>query len=249
MSSFSFRGWSKGAASRVYVDCDGRAAGHIDLVTGNLHPAPGCVEQLTAATAVLVSRLAGRADIPGDLALRPPGFMLTELLERTRTPDRRDRIRSGIAGEMRTARALNGMTGVRSLHSLPLAPDHDLDHVVCGGAGVVVVNTKSTVFDCTVDDTGVAYVGGHHQEWAVKARNDADALESMLRRSGVSAPVSCLVVVWAKTFTGVGRTVVPGERLTSVLSGMGSNVSAAVVDAAYEVMRHPSFWESTARMR
>lgn len=241
MSAFAFRGWSKGAASRIYVESDGRTLGHIDLVTGDLHPTSGHAEQLRAAAGTLVERLDARRHIPGDLALRPPAFMLKQLLSRTHTPDRRARVQAGIEGEERTARVLARLAGVRPLHSLPLSPDHDVDHIVCGSPGVVVLNTKTTVFDCTVDD-GVIRVGGHRQDWLPKARNDADALESMLRRSGVSVPVNCLLVVWAKTFTGSSPIVIPGTGLGTALSELNTDVSPAVVDVAYEVMRHPDFW-------
>lgn len=234
-----FRGWSKGMASRVYISGGGKPVGYVDLVDGSRHPESGRADDLDDAVAQLIGRLSNGRRAQG-MSTRRPGETLEVLAGRTRDKTRRDRFLKGAAGERCTADLLARVDGLSVLHSMPLAGDHDLDHVVCARSGVWAVNTKTTSYPVDVAGDEVR-VAGRRQYWAERARIDAGAVESMLRRAGVAVPVTPLVAVWACRVSGESDVVVPADRLPDLVSGQ-ARVPAGVAWAAWEAMCDPGFW-------
>ncbi|WP_028245566.1 nuclease-related domain-containing protein [Pseudoclavibacter soli] len=245
--SFGFRGWSRGAASRVYVTRAGVPIGHIDLVSGRRHPRAGAADCLDEAAQALSARLGGVTapelePIVGDLADRRPGQSIERLA------DSNERFAQGLAAEQRTAAVLDAATGIRVLHSVPLTRDHDIDHIVVTAGGVFAINTKSTVHTVLIHD-GTVSVAGYRQEWLAKADSDAGTLETLLRRQGLAIDVTPAVVVWAAGVDGYDASVIPGEQLDQAVHAWlhEHTLAAPVADAAYEIMRRPDFWAGSAR--
>ncbi|NVM96075.1 NERD domain-containing protein [Arthrobacter wenxiniae] len=74
--------------------------------------------------------------------------------------------RAGVAGEQRTAGVVAGLerSGFRVLHSVPLSPRKDIDHLVIGPTGVWAVNTKATTYEVTAKVDGAVYSVGYRQK-------------------------------------------------------------------------------------
>nr|WP_246295988.1 nuclease-related domain-containing protein [Arthrobacter wenxiniae] len=55
-------------------------------------------------------------------------------------------------------------SGFRVLHSVPLSPRKDIDHLVIGPTGVWAVNTKATTYEVTAKVDGAVYSVGYRQK-------------------------------------------------------------------------------------
>jgi hypothetical protein len=92
--------------------------------------------------------------------------------------------RAGVAGEQRTAGVLAGLErdGYRVLHSIPLSPRKDIDHLVIGPTSVHAINTKTSTYAVTAKD-GTAYADGYRQTWIESLSRDAGLAAEYLSRA------------------------------------------------------------------
>lgn len=200
---------------------------------------------------------------PGaDLAANRPGEALRRKLDEL-LPGPFDRVlaallgkrssayswRRGLAGERRVGADLEGFAaaGWRVLHSVPLAGDVDIDHLLIGPAGVFTVNTKfHRGARIWVGDEAVK-IGRDSYPYVRRSRAEA-------RRAGEILTRACGFAVEARpvlAFVGADRlTVVPSLRDVHVLlrrelprlTRLPSVWRPETVEAVHACARNPWTW-------
>jgi nuclease-like protein len=167
--------------------------------------------------------------------------------------------RVGAAGERAVGRKLDRLTGhgYRVLHSIPLGRGGDVDHLVIGPRGVVVVNTKHHRGAYVTVGERVVFVGrkrGRVTNYVEKARREADRVRQAVAAAnlGEHVPVRAVLVVhgamrvhrWRRN-EPLGVTVLPSGRAGRWLrSGRAGAelLSPEQVDALYERLRWSAAW-------
>nr|WP_221348118.1 nuclease-related domain-containing protein [Streptomyces sp. REN17] len=198
-----------------------------------------------------------------DLAANPPGKAISNLLAASgpgparriftwllRRPTQWDSWRKGLAGERRVGAELNRLTrhGWRVLHSIPLADDVDVDHLLIGPGGVFSINTKHHHKRAVwVGDDAVKVDHGKPAPYARKSRAEAKRVSRVLERHCAFpvpvAPVLVFVGVTDLKVVATQLTVrVYQERQVSALAPLSGVLTAEQVEQVYGVARHRQAW-------
>ncbi|GAA2772384.1 NERD domain-containing protein [Streptomyces rameus] len=228
--------WKRYGHDRLYVNqLDGKKVAWFDRRTGYLEllaeeqrdAVLDALAPYLAASSLHVAHKALRSK--DDLAGNRPGHALQTKVDElapgfwrwalARLSGRRlevDSWRTGLAGERRVGVELERLVprGWRVLHSIPLAGDVDIDHVLIGPGGVFCVNTKchrgARVW---VGDDSVR-IGGQSYPYVRKSRAEA-------RRASVALTHACGFPVEAQpvlAFVAVAELrIVPSLRDVRVL--------------------------------
>lgn len=258
---FVYNPWKLKELRRLYINLvDGTKVGYLDLATLDAVPeAAAASDLLQRALAGLSPVVAARRFIhaaqvgevpaetepaPGyvlpwtDLAANRPG----QLIE---TQDDAS-YRAGVAGEQRTAGVLAGLerNGYRVLHSVPLSPRKDIDHLVIGPTGIWAINTKATTYDVTAKADGAVYSDGYRQKWIESISRDAVvAGERLSLAARMDVTCRSLVAVWSTMSVSSNcGALVAGESLVDDVGGSAGVFPAEWVDVIYNVARRSDTW-------
>ncbi len=154
----------------------------------------------------------------------------------------------GFVGEERVGAALATLPpGWHVLHGVPVGARADIDHVVIGPPGVVVVNTKHHQgVDITLG-THTVFVAGRPTSYLRDIRGDAAHAASAL--GDVAAPVHPLICVAGarrlrRSTPAEDVTVVTAPLLVTALTSLPAQLEPAEVEAAYDRLRRASSWTS-----
>lgn len=213
---FVYNPWKLKELRRLYINLvDGTKVGYLDLATMDAVPeSVATVRMLELALAGLSPFNSARrflqdaqaspapalaAETPAatvlpwtDLAANRPGQLIEDQEDAS--------YRAGIAGEQRTAGVLAGLerSGYRVLHSVPLSPRKDIDHLVIGPSGLWAINTKATTYDVTARADGAVYSDGYRQKWIESIIRDAVvAGEHLSVAARMDLQCRPLVAVWS----------------------------------------------------
>ncbi|WP_433572414.1 nuclease-related domain-containing protein [Streptomyces sp. CA-251247] len=225
------------------------------------YPVPGSPAKASEADARPMLPPLTPAD---DLAANPPGealrHRLTEsgsgVFERVfarllRRPVDGDSWRRGLAGEWRVGAERNRLArhGWRVLHSIPLASEVDIDHLLIGPGGVFSINTKHHhKRDVWVGDDAVKVDHGKPAPYARKSRAEAKRVVRVLERyCAFPVPVEPVLVFVGITDLKVVATQlsvrVYRERQVAALAPISGVLTAEQVEQVYSVARHRQAWE------
>jgi hypothetical protein len=228
---------------------------------------------VAAAHAAKTRRRSSDLDGKDDLALNHPGEILLKRAAEERASDRRHskrwalymralRVDSGMPyvkgakGERRMARVLERMarrSTWRVLHSIPLPRGGDLDHLLIGTDGVVVVNTKYCHrARVNVGDRDV-YINHARTDYLQDARKQAAAVAEILSKAcGFDVRVTpCVAIFNEGPFAAdIKRSGTPKD----VIVATNWNIPRALwdvedgllddqVEAIYEAARRPATWK------
>ncbi|MBU6531395.1 NERD domain-containing protein [Streptomyces sp. A108] len=197
--------WKRYGHDRLYVNQpDGTKVAWLDRRTGSLEllveeQRDAVLDALapylaTSSLPVVHKALRSEDDLvgnrPGDALQRKvdelaPGFWRWVLARMSGRRLEVDSWRTGLAGERRVGVELERLAwrGWRVLHSIPLAGDVDIDHVLIGPGGAFCVNTKchrgARVW---VGDDSVR-IGGQSYPYVRKSRAEARRASSALTRA------------------------------------------------------------------
>ncbi|MFJ8152529.1 nuclease-related domain-containing protein [Streptomyces sp. NPDC094468] len=198
-----------------------------------------------------------------DLAVNPPGQSLRDLLAESgpglmervvsrllRRPTEWDSWRKGLAGERRVGAELNrlGRHGWRVLHSIPLAGNVDIDHLLIGPGGVFSINTKHHHNRAVwVGDDSVKVDHGKPAPYARKSRSEAKRVARVFERyCAFPVPVEPVLVFVGVTDLKVAATQlsvrVYQERQVAALAPLSGALTADQVEQVYSVARHRRAW-------
>ncbi|MGW3435764.1 nuclease-related domain-containing protein [Streptomyces bacillaris] len=183
-----------------------------------------------------------------DLALNQPGVSLLPKL-REATPGLLQRSlawilrrrtsayswNAGIVGERTVGRELERLSrhGWRALHSIPLSPQNDIDHLLIGPGGVFTINTKNhPKASVWVGNDMVKLNGGQAYPYVRKSRGEAARAVRVLERGcGFPVPVTPLIVFVKPASIKVEGTLLDVRALSERdLSGLGPR--SGVLDPA-----------------
>ncbi|BDZ47150.1 nuclease-related domain-containing protein [Naasia aerilata] len=155
---------------------------------------------------------------------------------------------TGAKGELMVGALLDRLPGQwRVLHSLPVGPASDIDHIVIGPPGVFVINTKHHRNKRVWVAGRAVLVEGHRMPYIVKAEREAARVTEALARAGVfGTQVTPLVaVVGAASLTLRERPAVPvlrAERLISWLRTQPVRLQDDVVAEFARRLSQPEVW-------
>jgi len=173
-----------------------------------------------------------------DLAAHRPGQLIEDQEDAS--------YRAGVAGEQRTAGVLAGLerNGYRMLHSVPLSPRKDIDHLVIGPTGIWAINTKSSTYDVTAKADGAVYSDGYLQKWIDSILRDAVvAGEHLSAAARMDLQCRPLVAVWTTMSVASSyEALVQGESLVGSITGASGRFPAEWVDVVYNVARRSDTW-------
>lgn len=256
--TFIYNPWKLKELRRLYINMqDGSKVGYLDLATmaavpesvetadmlrraidglapgasmsaPSLEPQPEPVQATEPPTKVMAWE---------DLARNRPGMLIEDLDDAS--------YRAGVAGEQRTAGVLAGLErdGYKVLHSIPLSPRKDIDHLVIGPTGIHAVNTKTSTYAVTAKD-GAAYADGYKQTWLESLARDANlAADYLSRAARMDLQVQPLVAAWS-TVSVLSHlpTLEPGEGVWAAIIRGGEVFPPAWVDVVYNVARRSDTW-------
>ncbi|MFB7546040.1 nuclease-related domain-containing protein [Streptomyces sp. NPDC056154] len=267
--------WRRHGLDRLYVNTsDGTAVAWFDQTTGHIEVMDeGLRQPVLDALAPYVTRpatlpvAAEQKRLPPppehDLALRRPGDALRDkinevspsLLERSlawilRRPTEADSWKAGLRGERIVSRELARLTrnGWRTLHSVPLSPTWDIDHLLVGPGGVFSINTKNhRNKSIWVGDHAVRIDHGKGRPYLRSSRREAAIVKSVLERGcGFPVPVNPLLVF----VRPLDLTVVPSlrdvrafdEQGLAALTSLTGVLRPDQVEAVYAVARDQRSW-------
>lgn len=246
---------------RLYINlADGTKVGYLDLATLDAVPEPGISGELLQralgglSPAAWDRRLVQATQSGGvppetkpetgyllpwsDLAAHRPGQLIGNQDDGS--------YRAGIAGEQRTAGVLTGLEreGYRVLHSVPLSPRKDIDHVVIGPTGIWAINTKATTYDVAAKADGTVNSDGYRQKWIESLTRDAGlAGEYLARAARMELKVQPLVAVWSSIgVTSSSPHLVEGDGLCAAITGGQPAFPTAWVEVAFNVARRSDTW-------
>ncbi|NJP52842.1 NERD domain-containing protein [Streptomyces sp. SBST2-5] len=198
-----------------------------------------------------------------DLAGNPPGAALRERLARSgagrfertlarllRRPTEWESWEKGLTGEKRVGAELARLSrhGWRVLHSIPLAHDVDIDHLLIGPGGVFSINTKYCPKRAVwVGDDAVKIDHGKPRPYARKSRAEADRVRRVLGHyCRFPVPVEPVLVFAGATDLTVAATQltvrVYQERQVASLAPLSGVLTADQVDQVHEIARHRQAW-------
>lgn len=154
----------------------------------------------------------------------------------------------GFVGEERVGAALATLPpGWRVLHAVPVGAHADIDHVVIGPPGVVVVNTKHHQGVDVTAGTHAVFVAGQPKSYLREIRGDAaDATAALGDVAAPVHPVICLVGARRLRHSSPADdvTVVTEPLLVAALTALPARLEPAEVEAAYDRLRRASSWTS-----
>ncbi|WP_320773578.1 nuclease-related domain-containing protein [Streptomyces sp. CRN 30] len=199
-----------------------------------------------------------------DLATRAPGEALSDRLAQTggpgllkrlisrllRRPTEWDSWQKGLEGERRVGAELNRLTrhGWRILHSIPLANNVDIDHLLIGPGGVFSINTKKHHKRAVwVGDDAVKVDHGKPAPYARKSRAEAKRVSRALERycafPVLVEPTLVFVGVTDLKVVATQLTVrVYQERQVASLSALSGVLTPEQVEQVYAIARHRQAW-------
>lgn len=198
-------------------------------------------------------------DAPTWLTARPPG---AGCMERVLTLARQNAPESdatswiwGVQGEQEVAVVLAALpTEGHVLHAVPAgSKGRDLDHLLIGPAGVIVINTKHHHNAKVNHSRDCLWIGKHpHNAPRDVAAAATTTTELLCRLSGVRAPGHGIVALVCaaslrRAQSAVG-TVVHAEDLPRHIRALPASLSAAQVNALLAVAQDPATWEGSARV-
>ncbi|MFE7856514.1 nuclease-related domain-containing protein [Streptomyces sp. NPDC057403] len=222
------------------------------------HPAPTDAKDEAESTPELPPLTA--AD---DLSVHRPGKCLQDKLDNSgpsawqrlvslllRRPTEWDSWRKGLAGEKRVGAELDRLRrhGWHVLHSIPLANDVDLDHLLIGPGGVFSINTKHHQGRAVwVGDDSVKVDHGKPAPYARKSRAEARRVAKVLETyCPFPVPVEPVLVFVGVTDLKVVATQlsvrVYQERQVSALAPLSGVLKPDQVEQVYSVARHRQAW-------
>ncbi|MFI0237472.1 nuclease-related domain-containing protein [Streptomyces sp. NPDC016845] len=265
--------WKRYGHDRLYANLpDGTAAGWADVSTGKITVLRA--EHRADVIAALTQHLRGRVEaepqptLPpltptDDLAANPPGKSLSDLLAASgprllerlvarllRRPTEWDSWRKGLAGERRVGSELNRLTrhGWRVLHSVPLAGNVDIDHLLIGPGGVFSINTKHHHGrPVWVGDDAVRVAHGKPAPYVRKSRAEAKRVARVLDHyCTFPVPVEPVLVFVGVTELKVVATQltvrVYQERQVAALAPLSGALTAEQIEEVHSVARHRQAW-------
>lgn len=152
----------------------------------------------------------------------------------------------GFVGEERVGAALAALPpGWHVLHGVPVGMHADIDHVVVGPPGVVVVNTKHHQGVDVTAGTHTVFVAGQPKSYLRDIRADAARARSALGALDAPVhPVICLVGArrLRRSSPAEDVTVVASPLLVATLTALPARLQPAEVEAAYARLRRASSW-------
>ena len=258
--------WGRGNVSRIYVNDDnGQSLGYLDMNNMVLVPQTEIAavelarhfEKLQDALDKLCGRRASMDPEPEqvsreetaapilsapyrDLAKNQPGEYLPK--------DKGPAYQKGLAGEQRTAGAIAVLQADKChiLHSVPLSPQKDVDHLVIAPAGVFVLNTKNVTYPVRVTERNRVFVHDRPQSWVESVERDAIEVRSRLHDLvGLDLPVFGVVIVWTGEHALVGQS--PNVMTASDFCKRVAEFPRAMTDDlcayTYSVARRSTTWE------
>jgi hypothetical protein len=258
---FVYNPWKLKELRRLYINLtDGTKVGYLDLATLDAVPeSVATVRMLELALAGLSPFASARRFIQAaqtgptpappaapavttlpwtDLASHRPGQLIESQEDAS--------YRAGVAGEQRTAGVLAGLerSGYRVLHSVPLSPRKDIDHLVIGPTGIWAINTKATTYDVTAKADGAVYSDGYRQKWVESILRDATvAGEHLSAAARMDLQCRPLVAVWTTmSVSSSYEALVAGEALVGAVTGPADRLPAEWVDVVYNVARRSDTW-------
>lgn len=255
MTALVYSPWKMKDVRRLYVNTeDGGKLGYLDLATLDVVPdTPENESQLRTALQALGSSAGTapqrlRADpvpaAPGmshgweDLADTPPAHRLAGLEEPS--------YKAGAAAEQRTAGLLAQLerSGYRVLHSLPLSPRKDIDHLVIGPSGIVCVNTKSSSYGVVAKADGTVLADGYKHLWLDSISRDAEVAAGYLS-TAARMDITCtpVVAVWSSTgLISEHRRVIDAAEIAERIKSRPARYPQAWVDVVYSTARRSDTW-------
>lgn len=258
---FVYQPWKLKELRRLYVNLiDGTKVGYLDLATLDAVPESGETGGLLQRALKGLSPAAAERRLqtaqPGGTALQPVPAALSVLPWTDLAANRPGHLienqddasyRAGVAGEQRTAGVLAGLEreGYRVLHSVPLSPRKDIDHLVIGPTGIWAINTKATTYDVAAKADGTVYSDGYRQKWIESLTRDAGlAGEYLARAARMELAARPVVSVWSTmNVSSHCESLIPGEGLVEVLKAHSiSTFPPAWVDVVYSVARRSDTW-------
>ncbi|MBG0738888.1 NERD domain-containing protein [Paeniglutamicibacter antarcticus] len=258
---FVYNPWKLKDLRRLYINLsDGTKVGYLDLATLDAVPdsagtgdllqrALAGLSPLTAARHFIHAAQSGETHLlpspPAvdvlpwtDLAAHRPGQLIDGHEDAS--------YRAGVAGEQRTAGVLAGLerTGYRILHSVPLSPRKDIDHLVIGPTGLWAINTKSTTYDVTAKADGAVYSDGYRQKWVESIIRDATvAGEHLSVAARMDLQCRPLVAIWSTMSVASNyEGLVVGVDLVGTINGAAPVFPPEWVDVVYGVARRSDTW-------
>jgi hypothetical protein len=149
-------------------------------------------------------------------------------------------------GNSATAGVLAGLerTGYRMLHSVPLSPRKDIDHLVIGPTGIWAINTKATTYDVTARADDAVYSDGYRQKLVESIIRDAAvAGEPLSVAARMALDCRPLVAVWTSmSVSSSSAALIAGEDLVGALTDPGAGFPPEWVDVVYNVARRSDTW-------
>lgn len=255
MADLVYSPWKMKDVRRLYVNTDdGGKLGYLDLATLDIVPeAPEHESDLRSALQALGSsagappqpRLAGSGPASfvehqgwDDLADTPPAHRLAGLEDSS--------YKAGAAAEQRTAGLLAPLerSGYRVLHSLPLSPRKDLDHLVIGPSGVFCINTKSSTYGVVAKADGTVLADGYKHLWLDSISRDAEVAAGYLS-TAARMDITCtpVVAVWSSIgLTSEHRRVVDAAAIAERIRARPARYSQAWIDVVYSTARRSDTW-------
>ncbi|WP_328949555.1 NERD domain-containing protein [Streptomyces sp. NBC_00184] len=269
--------WKRHGLDRLYVNTSGgvtvawfdRNTGHLEVKDEKLRQsilhvlAPHIPPPTTSPVVVGTTRLPPPPE--HDLALRRPGDALRDKIEEVspgllkrylawmlRRPTEADSWKAGLRGERIVSRELARLSrhNWRSLHSVPLSPTWDVDHLLIGLGGVFSINTKNHRNKSVwVGDHAVRINHGEGRPYLRNSRREAAIVKGVLER-GCGFPVEVSpVLVFVRP---AGLTVVPSlhdvraldDRGLAALAPLVGALRPEQVEAVYAVARDQRSWAS-----
>lgn len=275
MAELRVSSWKRHGLDRLYVNTpDGTAVAWFDRRTGHIEIkdealrlpilnalTPYMARATTTPVAVASTPLPPPPEY--DLALRRPGDALREkikevspsLVERylswiLRRPTEADPWRAGLRGERVVSRELARLSrhNWRALHSVPLSPTWDIDHLLVGPGGVFSINTKNHRNKSVwVGDHAVRINHGKGRPYLRSSRREAEIVREVLERGCGFPVVVTPLLVFVRP---ADLTVVPSlrdvralnERALASLAPLAGALLPEQVEAVYAVARDQRSW-------
>lgn len=248
--------WKMKDIRRLYVNtAEGVKLGYIDLATLDVVPDTDATEhELRAALSALGStpQATPPANVVTPVALTAPPSSLTwedlaEVAPAARLAGLEDAsYKAGAAAEQRTAGLLAPLerAGYRILHSLPLSPRKDIDHLVIGPSGVFCINTKFSTYGVAAKADGTVLADGYKHSWLKSITRDADLAGSYLS-TAARMDIACtpVVAVWSTVNMGSQhRRVVDGAEIAERIRSRPVRFPDAWVDVVFATARRSDTW-------
>lgn len=248
--------WKMKDLRRLYVNtAEGDKLGYIDLASLDIVPDSAATElELRAALSALGSapEVLPATHAAAPLPVNPPhGIVpwedLAEVAPAARLAGLEDAsYKAGAAAEQRTAGLLAPLerAGYRVLHSLPLSPRKDIDHLVIGPSGVFCINTKSSTYGVAAKVDGTVLADGYKHTWLESITRDADLASSYLS-TAARMEITCTPVVAVWSTVGLDtqhRRVVDGAQIADRIRARPARFPDAWVDVVYATARRSDTW-------